>query len=113
MSAAVVVLLFSLIVKQLSFAAVNFCSAVSTTATVRAVVSVIRMMTMMTSMMMMMMMNPDPFYASSLSRVVYRRHSPYMNQPDYRIHELNKRLQSRPEVSVRARASRDVRAGAR
>ena len=29
-----------------------------------------------------------------------RRHTPYMGQPDYRIHELNKRLQQRSEVSL-------------
>ncbi|EFB27880.1 hypothetical protein PANDA_004364, partial [Ailuropoda melanoleuca] len=27
----------------------------------------------------------------------YRRHTPYMVQPEYRIYEMNKRLQSRTE----------------
>ncbi len=40
----------------------------------------------------------DPFYASPFSQF-YRRHTPYMGQPDYRIYELNKRLQQRTEVS--------------
>lgn len=31
--------------------------------------------------------------------MLYRRHTPYMGQPDYRIHELNKRLQQRSEES--------------
>lgn len=30
---------------------------------------------------------------------VPRRHTPYFGQPDYRIYELNKRLQQRTEVS--------------
>jgi hypothetical protein len=30
---------------------------------------------------------------------VPRRHTPYLGQPDYRIYELNKRLQQRSEVS--------------
>ncbi|KAJ8317036.1 hypothetical protein KUTeg_004940 [Tegillarca granosa] len=40
----------------------------------------------------------DPFYSSPFSNF-YRRHTPYMGQPDYRIHELNKRLQQRTEDS--------------
>ena len=43
-------------------------------------------------------MNADPFYSSPFSQF-YRRHTPYMGQPDIRIHELNKRLQQRSEVS--------------
>lgn len=43
--------------------------------------------------------NYDPFYSSPLS-LFYRRHTPYMGQPDYRIHELNKRLQQRSEVRL-------------
>lgn len=35
---------------------------------------------------------------SNLMSALYRRHTPYMGQPDYRIHELNKRLQQRSEV---------------
>ncbi|XP_029108363.1 LIM domain-binding protein 2 isoform X5 [Scleropages formosus] len=40
----------------------------------------------------------DPFYSSPFGPF-YRRHSPYAVQPEYRIHELNKRLQSRTEES--------------
>lgn len=36
---------------------------------------------------------------SHLMSALYRRHTPYMGQPDYRIHELNKRLQQRSEES--------------
>lgn len=32
---------------------------------------------------------------------VPRRHTPYFGQPDYRVYELNKRLQQRTEVSCR------------
>ncbi|XP_046576585.1 LIM domain-binding protein 2-like isoform X1 [Haliotis rubra] len=46
----------------------------------------------------MMNMNPDPFYSSPFS-TFYRRPTPYMGQPDYRIYELNKRLQQRTEDS--------------
>lgn len=37
-----------------------------------------------------------------LSNALYfgRRHTPFVNQPDYRIYELNKRLQHRAEVSL-------------
>uniref|UniRef100_A0A8C5GBU1 LIM interaction domain-containing protein n=1 Tax=Gouania willdenowi TaxID=441366 RepID=A0A8C5GBU1_GOUWI len=44
------------------------------------------------------MSNPthDPFYASPFGPF-YRRHSPYMVQPEYRIYEMNKRLQTRTE----------------
>jgi len=47
------------------------------------------------------MSNPphDPFYSSPFGPF-YRRHSPYMVQPEYRIYEMNKRLQSRTEVSL-------------
>ncbi|XP_064602215.1 LIM domain-binding protein 2-like isoform X2 [Liolophura sinensis] len=45
-----------------------------------------------------MPMNSDPFYASPFS-TYYRRHTPYMGQPDFRIYELNKRLQQRTEES--------------
>ncbi|XP_056596060.1 LIM domain-binding protein 2b isoform X3 [Triplophysa dalaica] len=38
----------------------------------------------------------DPFYSSPFGPF-YRRHAPYPVQPEYRMHELNKRLQSRPE----------------
>jgi len=31
---------------------------------------------------------------------VPRRHTPYFGQPDYRIYELNKRLQQRTEVRI-------------
>ncbi|XP_016087770.1 LIM domain-binding protein 2a isoform X3 [Sinocyclocheilus grahami] len=46
------------------------------------------------------MSNPphDPFYSSPFGPF-YRRHSPYMVQPEYRIYEMNKRLQSRSEES--------------
>ncbi|KAM7389077.1 hypothetical protein PAMP_023074 [Pampus punctatissimus] len=46
------------------------------------------------------MSNPthDPFYSSPFGPF-YRRHSPYMVQPEYRIYEMNKRLQTRTEVS--------------
>lgn len=46
------------------------------------------------------MSNPahDPFYSSPFGPF-YRRHSPYMVQPEYRIYEMNKRLQARTEVS--------------
>lgn len=40
----------------------------------------------------------DPFYSSPFGPF-YRRHTPYMVQPEYRIYEMNKRLQSRTEVS--------------
>ncbi|GFN80676.1 LIM domain-binding protein 2 [Plakobranchus ocellatus] len=41
----------------------------------------------------------DPFYSSPFSTPFYRRPTPYMGQPDYRIYELNKRLQHRTEDS--------------
>lgn len=41
----------------------------------------------------------DPFYSSPFGPF-YRRHTPYMVQPEYRIYEMNKRLQSRTEVST-------------
>uniref|UniRef100_A0A8D3BPN0 LIM domain binding 2a n=1 Tax=Scophthalmus maximus TaxID=52904 RepID=A0A8D3BPN0_SCOMX len=46
------------------------------------------------------MSNPthDPFYSSPFGPF-YRRHSPYMVQPEYRIYEMNKRLQTRTEES--------------
>ncbi|KAI5624864.1 LIM domain-binding protein 2 [Silurus asotus] len=46
------------------------------------------------------MSNPahDPFYASPFGPF-YRRHAPYAVQPEYRIYELNKRLQARTEES--------------
>nr|XP_032808265.1 LIM domain-binding protein 2-like isoform X14 [Petromyzon marinus] len=40
----------------------------------------------------------DPFYSSPFGPF-YRRHTPYVTQPDYRIYELNKRLQARTEES--------------
>uniref|UniRef100_T1IZ74 LIM interaction domain-containing protein n=1 Tax=Strigamia maritima TaxID=126957 RepID=T1IZ74_STRMM len=40
----------------------------------------------------------DPFYSSPFSPY-FRRHTPYFGQPDYRIYELNKRLQQRTEES--------------
>lgn len=40
----------------------------------------------------------DPFYSSPFSSY-FRRHTPYFGQPDYRIYEMNKRLQQRTEVS--------------
>ncbi|XP_002938683.1 LIM domain-binding protein 2 isoform X2 [Xenopus tropicalis] len=40
----------------------------------------------------------DPFYSSPFGPF-YRRHSPYMVQPEYRIYEMNKRLQTRTEDS--------------
>nr|XP_057905549.1 LIM domain-binding protein 2a isoform X5 [Doryrhamphus excisus] len=42
--------------------------------------------------------NHDPFYSSPFGPF-YRRHSPYMVQPEYRIYEMNKRLQTRTEES--------------
>ncbi|XP_062414607.1 LIM domain-binding protein 2a [Pungitius pungitius] len=46
------------------------------------------------------MSNPthDPFYSSPFGPF-YRRHAPYMVQPEYRIYEMNKRLQTRTEES--------------
>ncbi|XP_056295744.1 LIM domain-binding protein 2a isoform X8 [Pseudoliparis swirei] len=41
---------------------------------------------------------PDPFYSSPFGPF-YRRHAPYMVQPEYRIYEMNKRLQTRTEES--------------
>ncbi|ETE58063.1 LIM domain-binding protein 2, partial [Ophiophagus hannah] len=38
----------------------------------------------------------DPFYSSPFGPF-YRRHTPYMVQPEYRIYEMNKRLQARSE----------------
>ncbi|CAN7992223.1 unnamed protein product, partial [Ixodes hexagonus] len=40
----------------------------------------------------------DPFYSSPFSPY-FRRHTPYFGQPDYRIYEMNKRLQQRTEES--------------
>ncbi|XP_033948681.1 LIM domain-binding protein 2a isoform X2 [Pseudochaenichthys georgianus] len=40
----------------------------------------------------------DPFYSSPFGPF-YRRHAPYMVQPEYRIYEMNKRLQARTEES--------------
>uniref|UniRef100_A0A8D1DTY5 LIM domain binding 2 n=1 Tax=Sus scrofa TaxID=9823 RepID=A0A8D1DTY5_PIG len=40
----------------------------------------------------------DPFYSSPFGPF-YRRHTPYMVQPEYRVYEMNKRLQSRTEDS--------------
>ncbi|XP_031722882.1 LIM domain-binding protein 2a isoform X6 [Anarrhichthys ocellatus] len=40
----------------------------------------------------------DPFYSSPFGPF-YRRHAPYMVQPEYRIYEMNKRLQTRTEES--------------
>uniref|UniRef100_A0A8V0Y3F1 LIM domain binding 2 n=1 Tax=Gallus gallus TaxID=9031 RepID=A0A8V0Y3F1_CHICK len=40
----------------------------------------------------------DPFYSSPFGPF-YRRHTPYMVQPEYRIYEMNKRLQARSEDS--------------
>lgn len=47
----------------------------------------------------------DPFYSSPFGPF-YRRHTSYMVQPEYRIYEMNKRLQVRSEVSARSPASR-------
>ncbi|XP_061643677.1 LIM domain-binding protein 2a isoform X6 [Phyllopteryx taeniolatus] len=44
------------------------------------------------------MCNNDPFYSSPFGPF-YRRHSPYMVQPEYRIYEMNRRLQTRTEES--------------
>ncbi|XP_017330485.1 LIM domain-binding protein 2a isoform X2 [Ictalurus punctatus] len=54
------------------------------------------------------MSNPahDPFYASPFGPF-YRRHAPYAVQPEYRIYELNKRLQARTEVSSPRRVESD------
>ncbi|TNN43378.1 LIM domain-binding protein 2 [Liparis tanakae] len=54
---------------------------------------------------------PDPFYSSPFGPF-YRRHAPYMVQPEYRIYEMNKRLQTRTEVS-RPREERCRGAGGR
>lgn len=43
----------------------------------------------------------DPFYSSPFGPF-YRRHAPTAAQPQYRIHELNKRLQSRSEVRMQS-----------
>ncbi|XP_014480509.1 PREDICTED: LIM domain-binding protein 2 isoform X3 [Dinoponera quadriceps] len=45
------------------------------------------------------MQPPDPFYCSPFGTPYYRRHTPYFSQPDYRLYELNKRLQQRTEES--------------
>ncbi|KRT80512.1 hypothetical protein AMK59_7314 [Oryctes borbonicus] len=52
------------------------------------------------------MHNSDPFYCSPFSNSYFsrslpvpRRHTQYFGQPDYRIYELNKRLQQRTEES--------------
>jgi len=47
----------------------------------------------------------DPFYSSPFGPF-YRRHTPYMVQPEYRIYEMNKRLQARSEVSPRGSVPR-------
>ncbi|XP_012264351.1 LIM domain-binding protein 2 isoform X4 [Athalia rosae] len=50
-------------------------------------------------------MHNDPFYCSPFGSPYYRslpvprRHTPYFGQPDYRLYELNKRLQQRTEES--------------
>ncbi|CAG5074364.1 Similar to LDB2: LIM domain-binding protein 2 (Gallus gallus) [Cotesia congregata] len=50
-------------------------------------------------------MHNDPFYCSPFGSPYYRslpvprRHTPYFQQPDIRLYELNKRLQSRTEES--------------
>nr|XP_013035780.1 LIM domain-binding protein 2 isoform X3 [Anser cygnoides] len=46
----------------------------------------------------------DPFYSSPFGPF-YRRHTPYMVQPEYRIYEMNKRLQSRTEIAANAVAN--------
>ena len=58
------------------------------------------------------MSNPthDPFYSSPFGPF-YRRHSPYMVQPEYRIYEMNKRLQARTEVSWSRAERREPRGG--
>ncbi|XP_008190347.1 LIM domain-binding protein 2 isoform X2 [Tribolium castaneum] len=43
---------------------------------------------------------PGPIPVDQGSLPVPRRHTPYFGQPDYRIYELNKRLQQRTEVSL-------------
>ncbi|GIX89974.1 LIM domain-binding protein 2 [Caerostris extrusa] len=40
----------------------------------------------------------DPFYSSPFSSY-FRRQTPYFGQPDYRIYEMNKRLQQRTDDS--------------
>lgn len=47
---------------------------------------------------------PDIFCFRSLP--VPRRHTPYFGQPDYRIYELNKRLQQRTEVNTISNSDR-------
>ncbi|KAG7190191.1 hypothetical protein KM043_006316 [Ampulex compressa] len=44
-------------------------------------------------------MHNDPFYCSPFGSHYFRRHTPYFGQPDYRLYELNKRLQQRTEES--------------
>ncbi|XP_043671539.1 LIM domain-binding protein 2 isoform X3 [Vespula pensylvanica] len=44
-------------------------------------------------------MHNDPFYCSPFGSHYFRRHTPYFGQPDYRLYELNKRLQQRNEDS--------------
>ncbi|KAG5885916.1 hypothetical protein JTB14_032932 [Gonioctena quinquepunctata] len=54
---------------------------------------------------MVPILHNDPFYCSPFGNPYYRslpvprRHTPYFGQPDYRIYELNKRLQQRTEDS--------------
>ncbi|KAL3278670.1 hypothetical protein HHI36_016206 [Cryptolaemus montrouzieri] len=51
------------------------------------------------------LLHGDPFMCSPFGNAIYRslpvprRHTPYFGQPDYRIYELNKRLQQRTEES--------------
>nr|BAO05324.1 LIM-domain binding protein [Bombyx mori] len=44
-------------------------------------------------------MPPHPHMMAPLPPPVDRRHTPYFGQPDYRVYELNKRLQQRTEDS--------------
>ncbi|GFU48252.1 LIM domain-binding protein 2 [Nephila pilipes] len=43
----------------------------------------------------------DPFYSSPFSSY-FRRQTPYFGQPDYRIYEMNKRLQQRTDASMKS-----------
>uniref|UniRef100_A0AAV2MHP2 Uncharacterized protein n=1 Tax=Knipowitschia caucasica TaxID=637954 RepID=A0AAV2MHP2_KNICA len=54
--------------------------------------------------------NQDPFYSSPFGPF-YRRHSPYMVQPEYRVYEMNKRLQARTEVGKKSDTNANAEAG--
>ncbi|KAL8207585.1 UNVERIFIED_CONTAM: LIM domain-binding protein 2 [Gekko kuhli] len=52
----------------------------------------------------------DPFYSSPFGPF-YRRHAAYMVQPDYRLYEMNKRLQARTENAYFTPVRRAIASG--